>query len=91
MVVAYLSDIVLVATLAALVLSSISASTSVSRDTSVSACHALDACVNDDNHNCEYYYATLYDSEYDVVGEWVRGLCKKSAWCQNFPPLEPPE
>ena len=43
-VVAYPSDIVLVATLAALVLSNISASTSVSQDTSISARHALDTC-----------------------------------------------
>ena len=27
---------------------------------------------------------------YDVVGGWVRGLCKKPAWCQKFPPVEPP-
>ena len=27
---------------------------------------------------------------YNVVGGWVRGLCKKLAWCQKFPPLDPP-
>jgi len=44
------------------------------------------ACSNDElivNCNHEYNYVTLYDS-YGVVGGWVRGLCKKTTWCQNF-------